>query len=473
MPSNLPRLLVAGLRGGSGKTTLTVGLAAALRRRAWGVAPFKKGPDYIDSAWLALAAGRTCRNLDTYLMGSESVLRSFCANTGSQDFAIIEGNRGLFDGQDARGTHSSAALARLLKAPVVLVADCSKTTRTIAALVAGCKDFEPDLPLAGVVLNQVANKRHEKTLRESIEKHTELPILGAIPRDSSLPLTMRHLGLVPPQEQEGAGDAIAHCADLVERSVDIEQMARIAREAEQIEADSVPLFEAAHQVGGKPRIGVVRDAAFHFYYPENIEALQALGAETVEVSAIGDADLPPLDGLYIGGGFPETRAKALAANEGFRASLKQAVEDGLPVYAECGGAMYLGQFLLYGGEVYPMAGVIPAVFGLSEKPRGHGYSSLEVVRPNPYYPVGHTVKGHEFHYSYAVKWAGEPDSAFSIRRGYGFDGTVEGVCRRGMLATFTHVHALGEPLWARALVERASAFRASAGRKQGLAQSQE
>ncbi|MFH1540036.1 MAG: cobyrinate a,c-diamide synthase, partial [bacterium] len=343
MPDNRPRLLVAGLRGGSGKTTLTIGLAAALRRRAWGVAPFKKGPDYIDSAWLTLASGRPCRNLDTLLMGEEAVLRSFAANTSASDIALIEGNRGLFDGHDASGTHSSAALARLLKAPVVLVADCSKTTRTIAALIAGCARFEPDLPLAGVVLNQVANSRHEKILIESVETHTDLPVLGALPRDSSLPLSMRHLGLVPPQEQDGAREAIGRYAELVEQYADVEKIVELAKEAEALEFDGAPLFETTVPRGEKPRVGVVLDTAFHFYYPENIEALSANGAEIVEVSAISDPRLPPLDGLYIGGGFPETQAKALAANEGFRASLKQAIEDGLPVYAECGGAMYLGQ----------------------------------------------------------------------------------------------------------------------------------
>lgn len=452
-----PRLLIAGLRGGSGKTTLTTGLVAALRKRAWTVVSFKKGPDYIDAAWLGLASGRPCRNLDTWMMGDAPAFNSFVANSDASSISIIEGNRGLFDGSDADGGHSSAALARLLQAPVALIADCAKTTRTMAALIAGCANFEPGLNLAGVVLNQVAGARHEKMLRDTIEKYAGVPVIGAIPRDDTLPFRMRHLGLVPPQEQEGADEAIAKCAELVERSVDIDRLMSIANAAPALEAESAEIFAGVETSGVKLRVGVVRDSAFHFYYPENIDALRAAGAEIVWISAIADAALPEVDALYIGGGFPETQAAALADNAGFRASLKTAIADGLPVYAECGGAMYLGEYLVYKNEVYPMVGAIPAVFGLSGRPKGHGYSTIEVTAENPFFPVGHKLRGHEFHYSHVQKWTSAPRAAMIVKRGYGFDGSVEGVCAGNAMATFTHAHAVGEPLWAAGIIAAAAA----------------
>lgn len=452
-----PRLVLSGLRGSSGKTLVVLGLIAAWRRWGLSVVPFKKGPDYIDPAWHALAAGRVCRNLDTFLTGTEQVLRSFAAHSGGGCLAIVEGNRGLYDGVDAEGAHSTAQLAKLLRAPVILVADCSKVTRTMAALIAGCRGFDPGLAIQGVILNQVGGGRHEEILRTTIERYAGVPVLGALPRVKDGTFPERHLGLIPPQEHPSAATAIASAGDLMERYVDVAGLRRVAESAPLLEVEGAAFVAGAQtRETARPRVGVVRDSAFEFYYPENLEQIGDAGAEIVMASALNDASLPLLDALYIGGGFPETHAEALSANGGFRRSLREAIEGGLPVYAECGGLMYLGETLEIGGKEFPMAGALPVSFCVEERMQGHGYTEIEVQGRNPYFAVGERLVGHEFHYSRPVRWReGAFGFAFGVRRGRGFDGRRDGLCYRNVLATYTHLHALGVPGWAPAVVARA------------------
>ena len=457
---SIARILIAGLRGGSGKTLVSLGLAAAWRKQGHSVAPFKKGPDYIDAAWLSMAAGQTCRNLDLFLMSPQTVVRSFVAATSQADVALIEGNRGLFDGMDARGTYSTAELAKLLQTPVILAVDCTKTTRTIAALVLGCRRLDPEVMIRGVILNQTAGPRHESVLREAVEQDCGLPVLGAIARIPRQLFPERHLGLVPPQEHEKQGSSIEEVAGLAEQYLDLEAVWNVAQEAAGLE----PHVEIPGvQDSPKPqvaRIGVLRDAAFQFYYPENLEALVREGASLIEVSPLRDPQLPDVDALYIGGGFPETLAPALAENKPFLGSLRRKVEDGLPVYAECGGAVFLGQKLLFDQKEYPMAGVLPVVFLFRAKPQGHGYAVLETVQKNPFFPVGESVRGHEFHYTCIQPTAAEDLCfAFRVRRGYGFDGQRDGLCCRNVLASYTHFHALGTECWAPSLVRSAVRFK--------------
>jgi len=445
-------VLIAGLRGGGGKTLVSVGLLAAWRARGRAVAAFKKGPDYIDAAWLALAAGTPCRNLDLFLVPAEGVTRSFVDGTSEVDAAVIEGNRGLYDGADD-GACSTAELARLLKTPVVLVVDCTKSTRTVAALVLGCQRLDPLVPIRGVVLNQTAGRRHEAVIRDAIAQVCDLPVLGAVPRLDDHPFPERHLGLVPPAEHEGLHAAVARAGELVETHLDLDAIWALARAAPPVESPTVAWQPAAPQ---DVRIGVFRDAAFQFYYPENLEALARAGATLVDISPLADVTLPPVDALYVGGGFPETLAAALADNASFRASVRRAVEKGLPVYAECGGAVFLGERLVMDDAVYPMVGVLPATFGFGAKPQGHGYAMLETVATNPFYPVGESVRGHEFHYTFVQELTGdEVTFAFRVRRGYGCDGARDGLCRYNVLAAYTHVHALGTTTWAPALVRAA------------------
>lgn len=459
---NIPRVLIAGLRGGGGKTLVSLGLAAAWRKQGYSVAPFKKGPDYIDAAWLSMAADKPCRNLDLFLMSPPTVLRSFTIWASTADVAVIEGNRGLYDGMDAQGTYSTAEVAKLLQTPVILVVDCTKSTRTVAATVLGCQRLDPQVSIRGVILNQTGGPRHDSVLRDAIQSICDLPVLGAVARIPHQLFPERHLGLVPPEEHEQQARSIQQVADVAQKSLDLEAIWDLARQAPPLEfhdQDSTPPNGLKPEVA---RIGVFRDTAFQFYYPENLEALTREGARVIEISPLRDAELPEVDALYIGGGFPETLAPALVENKPFLESLRRAIEGGLPVYAECGGAVYLGEKLIFEQKQYVMAGVLPVTFVFHAKMQGHGYAVLETVEDNPFYAVGDTIRGHEFHYTCIESPAAKDlKFAFRVRRGYGFDGQHDGLCRRNVLACYTHVHALGVESWAPSLVRAAVRFRHS------------
>jgi cobyrinic acid a,c-diamide synthase len=451
-----PRLLLAALRGGAGKTTLTLGLLATWRAQGHRLVPFKKGPDYIDPAWHALAAGCPSHNLDPFLMEGDQILAMVARQASQADALIIEGNRGLYDGLDAQGTSSTGELAKFLATPVVLVVDCTMRTRTTAALVLGCQHFDPEVPIRGVVLNQIARPRHEDIIRQAIERYCGLPVLGAIPRLKCAVFPERHMGLVPPQEHATALRAIATARDLVQKYLDLDRLWRLASQAPPLPTPAT-LGRPGWSAPAPVIIGVIRDSAFQFYYPENLEALEQHGARLVEVSALDDPLLPPnLNALYIGGGFPETHAPALAENLSFRNSVKAAARAGLPIYAECGGLMYLGETIQVHREKFPMVGLFPYDFVMSQKPQGHGYTVLEAVQENPFFPIGTRLRGHEFHYSQVVPDpAPEAHLAFRVTRGTGLGGRREGLVFNNVLATFTHLHALGSPQWAPALVQRA------------------
>ena len=459
MDNSKPRVVIAGLRGGSGKTTLSLGLIAAWQQRAGEVVAFKKGPDYIDAGWLALAAGQPCYNLDQYMMSGEQILDSFRQHTQKAQGAVIEGNRGIFDGMDADGSCSTAELAKLLQAPVILVVDGTMVTRTAAATVLGCQNLDPEVDIRGVVLNRVAGPRHEEMLRTTIERYCGIPVVGAIPKLRGDDFPERHMGLVTALEHPEAREAILSRIQVVERYLDLEKVLAIANQAPPLTWEPFYPRKRASKAYRQPTIGIIRDSAFQFYYPENLEALERRGASLVTINALQDTFLPELDGLYIGGGFPETHAEQLAANDQLRKGLRSAIEDGLPVYAECGGLMYLGRNLEIKGNIYPMVQALPIDFRLERKPQGHGYTELEVVNSNPFYPVGTTLKGHEFHYSRVTRFELNPESlAFAMRRGSGILDRKDGVCYKNILATYSHVHAVGTPEWAEGLIRRALAY---------------
>jgi cobyrinic acid a,c-diamide synthase len=463
-----PKLVISALRGGSGKTVLSMGLIAALGESGSAIAPFKKGPDYIDAGWLALVAGRSCYNLDPYLMDPRQIAGSFLSHTLPGDMAMVEGNRGLFDGIDLEGSTSTAELAKFLKLPVLLCLDCTKTTRTMAAVVLGCRHFDPAVTIGGVVLNRVAGSRHETSLRKNIEHYTGVPVLGAIPKLGEEHFPERHMGLVPATEHGWARDAISAVSKMARDYLDLEGIVRMAGEAAalelEIQDDTPPVGDACHvPAAEKPRIGIIKDAAFQFYYPENIDALEAAGGAPVFISPLSRDSLPSIDALYIGGGFPETHARQLSENSRFRGELKALAERGLPIYAECGGLMFLGNALELEGESYPMCDVLPIVFGLNKRPKGHGYTTVTVDRENPFYPVGTELKGHEFHYSYVKRLCDGREllMAFSMDRGGGLMNGRDGACHKNVLATYTHTHALGTPGWAPAMVQNAIRYRNS------------
>lgn len=476
----LPRIVIAALRGGSGKTILSIGIIAAWKDLGKKIAPFKKGPDYIDAGWLALSAGRPCYNLDTFLVKEETVKHSFLSHGLKADVAVVEGNRGLYDGIDINGTTSTAEIAKLLKTPVILCIDCTKSTRTMAAAVLGCIHFDPDVDIKGVILNRIAGSRHERILRKNIEHHCGIPVLGAVPKLKKQAFPERHMGLVPTPEHEWAKDSIHAAAQIAKQYVDLEALARVADKASEnvfIDTTDHPTnpirIEERQKIKDadqKPRIGIIMDSAFQFYYPDNIEALASAGAELVFVSPLKDQSLEHIDALYIGGGFPETHADKLAANVKFREELKSLVEGGFPVYAECGGLMYLGEKLVLNEKSYPMTGVLPIVFGFSQKPQGHGYTIAVIQEDNPYFNIGTEIRGHEFHYSKVLEWSGnDKDMVFGMKRGAGCiknnGQNRDGIRYKNVLASYTHIHALGTPSWAEAMVRNAIAYKKQ--KKQG------
>ncbi len=462
----IPRLVLSATRGGLGKTTLSIGIITAWKNRGRQVAVFKKGPDFIDAGWLGAAAHRLCYNLDPFLMENESILRSFEEHTADAEAAVIEGNRGLYDGVDESGTYSTAGLSKLLQTPVVLIVDCTKATATVGALVLGCLNYDPEVALKGVILNNVSPGRHETVIRKAIGLSTGLPVVGAVPRLRQGEFPERHMGLTPFHEHPDVERAIAASAEVAEKYLDLDGLWNIACSAPPVTQPDEPLIPAAHKQRGKAiTIGVIQDRAFQFYYPDNLEALERLGATLKQINALKDAALPEIDGLYIGGGFPETQAAELAANVTFCRSLKAAAEGGLPVYAECGGLIYLGRSLTIGEKKYPMTSVLPADFVLEKRPQAHGYTVLEVKRQNPFFDSGAMLRGHEFHYSRITNIHELSDAVFGMQRGVGIDGKADGLLYKNVLAAYTHLHALGTPEWAPGLVNKAREYRT--GKRQG------
>jgi cobyrinic acid a,c-diamide synthase len=464
-----PGIVIAALRGGAGKTIFSVGIIAALRSRGAKVAPFKKGPDYIDAGWLGLAAGRPCYNLDTFLIDSPAIVDSYFTHTRNTDTAVIEGNRGLYDCINTDGLTSTAELAKLLGLPVILSLDVTKTTRTLAAVVSGCLDFDRHVMIKGVILNRVAGDRHEKIVRDSIEHYCGIPVLGAVPKLKRQSFPERHMGLVPTYEHQWAQDAVGTIAEISQKYLDITAIADMANsrlENKLLPQQPVTVKSAGPldintqpSEGEKPVIGVIRDSAFQFYYPENLEALVQAGAKLVVTSPLFEDDLPDVDALYIGGGFPETHALRLAKNVSYRCQIKSLASAGLPIYAECGGLMYMGRELVLDDGTYPMADVLPVRFGFSKRPQGHGYATARVTQPNPFFEPGQTLKGHEFHYSKVLECTAEKNELiFDMTRGNGIIQGRDGMCRNNVFATYLHIHALGTPQWAPALVAQARAY---------------
>lgn len=538
------RICISALSGGGGKTLLSLGLARAFSRQGLAVQPFKKGPDYIDAAWLSLAAGRQASNLDPYFLPParlRALFRHVMERSGAR-LALLEGNRGLFDGMDVRGSCATAELARTLDCPVLLSLDCTKMTRTAAALVAGVRNFEPGLRLAGVVLNQVASARHEGILREAITTYTDVPVLGAIPRLRENPLPERHMGLaslcgdeLSPQAQE----ILEKLADVVRDHVDMERVLAIADDLpalpeepdfwdeaawagegavapsgagrsaachagtafaagagascegaaptgtlsvtsprattpdstqtgrdEGIVASRCRTLRPADSPEPAPRIGYVRDRALWFYYEENLEALRRAGAELVRLSLLDDTPWPELDGLYLGGGFPEDWARELASSPHL-ARLATLAGEGLPIYAECGGFMVLASALERDGQRWPMSGIFPVETRFCPKPQGLGYVRADVVLPNPYFPQGSVLRGHEFHYSLCHEPAavsGRLEHALRLRKGTGMGRDAEGHGRDGLVsgrvwAAYCHIFAPAVPGWAPRFVDLARSYR--------------
>lgn len=446
----MPHILISAAHKSSGKTTVSIGLAAALAGQGLSVQTFKKGPDYIDPMWLGRATGTPCRNLDYYTMSSQEILATFSGHAHGADFSLIEGNKGLYDGLDLEGGNSNAALATLLGAPVILVIDARGMTRGIAPLILGYQAFDPAINIAGVILNKVGGPRHERKLRAIIEHYTNLPVLGAVHRDEQLEIAERHLGLTPSNETPEADVKISTIASLIAAQVDLEAIKNIAATAVDLTAPALP-----RPSPGKTdvTIGIARDSAFGFYYPGDLEALEDAGARLVSIDMIKDESLPEIDGLFIGGGFPETRMAELEANTAMREAVAGAIESGLPTYAECGGLMYLARSLTWNGETRAMAGVIAGDVIMHKTPQGRGYVRLRETGNGPWSLVDAggrpgEIPAHEFHYSSIENLEGDPNFAYEVLRGHGFDGKHDGLVYRNLLASYAHLRDVGANRWA-------------------------
>lgn len=439
----IPCVLVAGTSSGVGKTTVVLGMMAALRGRGLVVAPFKVGPDFIDPSHHAAICGRPSRNLDTFMMGTDGVRRSFAEGVEGADVAVIEGVMGLYDGLDATEVASSASVAKALGAPVLLVMNVHGTSRSAAAMALGYRSYDPGVKISGLVLNRVGSDRHRGLLAEALAP-LGIPILASLPRRGEIALPSRHLGLLMGFESRHDLDALA---DFLEENADLDGILELgcdvaepeaqvaqAQAAQEAETETVPDLE-----GGRIRIAVGYDEAFCFYYAENFEILRKLGAEIEFFSPIRDP-LPEADGLYLGGGYPELYASALEESP-TRHEIKKAAGDGMPIYGECGGLIYLGESVVSkdGDSENKMAGVLPASTTMTGRLQALGYVEGDVVAENPVVARGSAIKGHEFHYS-KMDCARDARFAYRFRRGKGIVGDKDGLVEHETLGSYLHTH---------------------------------
>jgi len=447
---DMSHFLISAAHKSSGKTTISLGLCAALRARGLLVQAFKKGPDYIDPLWLTQAAQRPCYNLDFYTMSSAEIRGSVVQYSQGVDISIIEGNKGLYDGMDVEGSNSNAALARLLGVPVVLVLDTQGMTRGVAPLVLGYQSFDKHIKIAGVILNKVGGARHEGKLRESMEYYTDVPVIGAVQRDSRLVIEERHLGLMPSNEDKQARDKINTIAELIAGQVDLELLLMLT----EIGARAKREWVKAH-CPPDIKIGVVRDAAFGFYYASDLEALEAAGAELVFIDALHDSQLPAVDALFIGGGFPEAKMEILSNNKSLKKDIRDAIEREMPVYAECGGLMYLSRHLTWQGKTCEMVGALPFDTVMEARPQGRGYVHLRetgnglwplLEQPAEFY-------AHEFHYSRVIDLPSHLKFAYHVLRGSGLDGSHDGVIYKNTLASYVHLRDVEKNRWTQRFVD--------------------
>jgi cobyrinic acid a,c-diamide synthase len=451
----MAHLYISAAQKSSGKTTLSIGLCRAWRDAGVRVQPFKKGPDYIDPLWLTEACSRPCYNLDFHTMRRAEIVDAFAHELDTADLGLIEGNVGLFDSIDPAGSNSNAELAKLLGAPVVLVINCHGMGRGIVPLLLGYQAFDRELNLAGVILNKVGGTRHARNLIAALEHYTDLPVLGVMHRDDEIEIAERHLGLMPSNEAEAAEAFIDRICGRVAEQVDLSRMLAIAEAAPRPPLHAPPP-SIRPSAGDLVRIGIARDAAFGFYYPDDLRALGAAGAELVELSPLADRELPPVDALYIGGGFPECRMAELEANRGMREQIAEFIARGGPVYAECGGLMYLCEAIGWKGERREMVGALKAEVRLHARPQGRGYVRLRETSdfPWPGEPGGSggEIPAHEFHHSSVVA----PDPAwrygYHVLRGVGIDGAHDGVVQGHLMACYSHLRDVGGVGWTRRFV---------------------
>lgn len=448
------RVLISAAHKSSGKTTVSIGLCAALKKRGISVQPFKKGPDYIDPMWLTQASGRACRNLDFYLTDHDEVIASFVRN--SSEFNLVEGNKGLYDGLALDGSNSNAALAKILDLPVVLVIDARGMTRGIAPLILGYQAFDKDINITGVILNNLGGSRHESKLREVIAHYTDVPVIGAIQHDARLTIIERHLGLMPSNESKESVARIDALGAAIESQVDLDRLLELTAKAPlKLQIPTSPAATCGSSA--KVKIGIAQDRAFGFYYADDLDALAAAGADIIPFDTTRDKHLPQVDALFIGGGFPEVFAAELEANSSMRSDIMNAIDKGMPVYAECGGLMYLSRQITYQGSTHAMVGAIPGDVVMHNKPVGRGYVHLTEETQHPWPQASElpkNIRAHEFHYSSLENLPEDAKFAYRVTRGHGIDGKHDGFLKNNLLACYAHLRSVNNNPWAARFVNQ-------------------
>ncbi|NPV52728.1 MAG: cobyrinate a,c-diamide synthase [Firmicutes bacterium] len=448
---DIPRIVIAGTHSGVGKTTISVGLMGAFRQKGFTVQGFKAGPDFIDPGYHTVVTGRISRNLDTWMVDPNVNLELFQKGATGADISVIEGVMGLYDGvsaSDERG--STAHLSKVLASPVVLVVNAESLARSAAAIVLGYMHFDPDVRIAGVILNRVAGPRHYEMVRDAIESKCRIPVVGWLKRDQELEMPERHLGLVPAGERGDLSDLFKKLAARIAEGIDLQELIRIAKSAPKLQPVEFPPTLSPIPIGARAnpvRIAIARDEAFSFYYQDNLDMLCSRGAELVEFSPLRDPGLPcDVAGIYIGGGFPEVFAASLAANEHMKECIRAADRQGIPIYAECGGLMYLSQAIIdLEGRSYPMVGLLPVKVKMQKRLAALGYVEVIAREDNILMNAGERARGHEFHYSDLIKVDVDP----RIHRAYIFqgkkEGREEGFARDNLLTAYTHLHFASNP----------------------------
>ncbi len=446
MEHDRPRIVIAGTSSGVGKTTISTGLMAALAERGLAVQGFKVGPDYIDPSYHAKATNRYSRNLDSYMLSDRMIFDCFLKASANANISIIEGVMGLYDGLSGLSdVGSTASVAKLLSAPVVLVVDAWSSARSIAASVLGFSSFDSQVNLAGVILNRVAGEKHAEWCTQAIKKHTRVPVLGWLPKSDNIQMPERHLGLIPYTERrveiEGA---VKTLAEFIGKYIDLDLVRRIASSAPPLKHQSIR--EPDHRGMVKARVGIAKDEAFSFYYADAIDLLMTRGAEIVNFSPLNDSSLPEgLDGIYIGGGFPEVFSKQLEQNESMRASVREKVEDGMPTFAECGGLMYLTKSITdFSGSSRSMVGILDAETVMTRK-LTLGYTLARALNDSIISKAGDSLKGHEYHFSEIRSAPRDASFAYEMRRGKGILDRSEGWQVYNTLACYSHTHMCSMP----------------------------
>jgi len=464
-------LIIGSPWSGAGKTTITLGLMGALTRKGFVIQPFKAGPDYIDSSYHEKVCKKPSYNLDSWMMGEDGVVHCFLDHMEGIDLGIIEGVMGIYDGKDVTDeTGSTAHLAKVLGIPVILVIDARGMARSISALVKGFKEFDPAVMIKGIIFNRIKTERHFELLKGAIEKYTPVDVLGFLPEDRSLVLPERHLGLVMPQSFSEMGDFDSYMDSLtkmIEENIDLERLVDISTLEElplkgknktlSLRGDFTSESHSSLSYNIPVKIGIALDEAFCFYYKENFEILKSLGADLVFFSPLRDRELPgEIQGLYIGGGYPELYASSLMENISMRKSIKECIERGMPVYAECGGLMYLGKEMVdIENKKYEMVGIFPWITRMENHYTALGYREVLIKGRCPFIKKGQGLRGHEFHYS-SIKLTGPVDCTYMVRKAkieYG-----EGYLYKNTLASYIHLHFRSNPSFAQGFVEKAREY---------------